>query len=167
MTGKNHMATALLLSSVVLATKTDISNVDCITFSLVSMVGALVPDIDTPTSKLGRKVPFISIPLNLSLGHRGAMHSLLAGVLVGIGTVALNVFGGNNMWLYAFLLGFVAHLIGDLFTNSGIPLLYPFSKKHYALKVFHTGGICDYLLTVGMTVLALYIYYLERGLTLA
>jgi inner membrane protein len=75
------------------------------------IVGALLPDIDTEKSLLGR---FISVG---RFGHRTATHSLLALALSGLG-----------VWFplgRAFFLGYLSHLILDMLTPQGITLLYP------------------------------------------
>ena len=44
--------------------------------SLVSVyIGSVLPDIDTPKSYIGRRLPFISYPIYKIFGHRGIFHS--------------------------------------------------------------------------------------------
>ena len=58
------------------------------------------------------------------------------------------------------VLGCILHLIGDMMTPSGVPLLMPFSLKNYHILPrvlrFKTGGIFDYL--VGLISASAFIY---------
>lgn len=108
--------------------------VEPIPLILVSF-GALLPDIDHPKSKFGRAVPFISYPISAVLGHRGITHSFFA-----IGTAAA------FLWLYDYqfwfvaplVVGYISHLLGDVFTNSGAPLFWP-NKNKVSIPLFNTG----------------------------
>ena len=44
----------------------------------VCAIGALLPDIDHPSSWVGRRLRVISRPLAATIGHRGITHSLVA-----------------------------------------------------------------------------------------
>ena len=90
---------------------------------------AMLPDID-------HRLPLVD--------HRGVTHSLLFAFLIGslfggAGFVldgAVSV-GGTNLGVYGFLLGTLtvgAHLVGDIFTPAGVPLLWPLSRS-YSLSV--------------------------------
>lgn len=57
------------------------------------------------------------------------------------------------IWLL--ISGFGAHLIGDLVTKDGIPLLWPL-RQRFALKLFRTGSTMESL--VGVILLGLNIY---------
>lgn len=91
-----------------------------------ALLGALLPDIDHPSSHLGRLFRFISVPVCRLCGHRGFTHSLLAWLLI----VLLSTQLPSSYWLsdaliQAFLLGYFSHLIGDMLTTKGIPFLWP------------------------------------------
>ncbi len=51
-------------------------------FAGMSGAASLLPDIDSPHSKLGRAVRPVSDILNFALGHRGFLHSLLGAAVV-------------------------------------------------------------------------------------
>jgi inner membrane protein len=115
-------------------------------------LGSLAPDLDHPSSWLGKRLFFISIPLATFLGHRGLTHSLLAGAAV---TVALGwyFFQGSQAfiepWLGAFLLGYLSHLLGD-WNTGGVPLLWPSPRRFKAPWAFPTGGILERAFAVGL-----------------
>lgn len=120
----------------------------------VAVAGAasLLPDIDEYRSKIGRKIPFISIPINLIFGHRGVFHSLLALVIVFV--VALKFF---PTWAVPITVGYLSHLLLDSFTLSKIPWLWPYPKT-FGFPLVKTNSIIDILLTVFL-VLALIVIW--------
>lgn len=42
------------------------------------LIGSVLPDIDESRSYIGKRIPFLSRPVNLLFGHRGLTHSALA-----------------------------------------------------------------------------------------
>lgn len=101
-------------------------------------LGSLLPDIDHPQSWAGRKVPFISIPLSLLLGHRGLTHSALAVLAC---AVLLTIMGTG--WLAApVVVGYLSHLLADGLTPSGVPLLWP-NKRRFSLNLCRTGSLTE------------------------
>lgn len=44
-------------------------------FMTGSIFGSLAPDIDIPTSTIGKRIPFIPKLINSCFGHRGITHS--------------------------------------------------------------------------------------------
>jgi len=142
-----------------------------ILFFVSVMIGSLLPDIDTPKSKLGGPfdqwgfiviltlvaaevvTPGVSRAIQFSLmilspmlfvfsGHRKFTHSLSFLLLMGI------------FYLIGFLAGIASHLFGDYLTKRGIPLLYPFSKKYFRFFVtFRTGSTVEQTITAALIVL--------------
>ena len=100
--------------------------------------GALLPDLDAQGStlkylKVGGLTPFVPLTdlLHRALGHRGLLHSLW-------GLSAACVLALPLLWLgwplfVGLLLGYMSHLAGDAATKSGIPLLYPKSRRLHLL----------------------------------
>lgn len=127
---------------------------------LLVMLGALLPDIDSPESSCGRLMPVISKPLHSLLGHRTITHSLLAIVLL------YCCLSASPLWhLYArtISLGFVSHIIGDmLIGTTGVALFWPFKQKisvnPLGLKV---GGAGEYLV-FNLLILMIVILGLQR-----
>jgi inner membrane protein len=154
MMGKTHQAFAvfsLLMVENHVPAFTDHIEIAC----LLVMLGALLPDIDSPESSFGRLIPVVSKPLHSILGHRTVTHSLLAIILFYCFLVA------SPMWhKYANVisLGFISHIIGDMVIGtSGVALFWPFRQKislnPFGMKV---GGAGEYvvfnLLLIGITV---------------
>ncbi len=100
-----------------------------------NLLGGMTPDLDEPTAKFWNNIPAGSIigrivhPLLGS--HRMISHSLFGMALVGwllkllllkISTVLL--VDMNIVW-WAFMIGYISHLIADSFTKEGVPWLFP------------------------------------------
>ncbi len=90
-----------------------------------TIVGSLLPDIDSPRSSLGRLLPFISAPIERRWGHRTVTHCLLA--LAGLGLLLLPLAFLRPACYSALLIGYLSHLLADSATKSGVPLLHPYS----------------------------------------
>ncbi|MCZ2802064.1 metal-dependent hydrolase [Vibrio alginolyticus] len=100
----------------------------------VCLFGALLPDVDTPDSSFGSKVPFISYPLSGIFGHRGITHSLLAIIAIAW-TLKTYIFTDNGstdlyvLFMWPLAIGYLSHLFADLFSYAGVPLFYPLRYK--------------------------------------
>lgn len=105
----------------------------------IAAISALLPDIDHPKSKFGRMVPFLSYPISYFLGHRGITHSLLA---IFVSSLLLIYYGLNTWYVAPIVVGYLSHLLGDMFTNSGIPLFWP-NRRKIAFPIFNTGGMAE------------------------
>lgn len=95
-------------------------------------LGSLLPDIDHPRSYLGSMFPFLSVPISKLFGHRGFTHSLMATSILGIATAYWWV--SNPLFFGGLLLGYLSHLLADMTTPSGVPLLYPKKKRYKFFK---------------------------------
>lgn len=96
-------------------------------FLFGSIIGSLLPDIDTPNSIAGSSVPFVSKFINEKMGHRKALHSPFVFCLL-----CIFAFYSESMAGLAF--GYGGHLFLDLFNRGGIPLFYPISRKNFHLS---------------------------------
>lgn len=106
------------------------------------LFGSLLPDLDTPYSKLGRKIKPISGLIKFLFGHRKLFHSLLIAVLI---FVIFNYILDMYLVGAALFSGFVLHLVMDGLTREGINFLYPFAKFRVSGFV-KTRGFFDWLL---------------------
>ncbi|WP_369311476.1 metal-dependent hydrolase [Providencia rettgeri] len=96
-----------------------------------ALLGALLPDIDHPSSLPGRLLRIFSLPISKLCGHRGFTHSLLAWLLLMLSCYQWI----PPQWsiptdlIQAFLLGYLSHLIADMLTPSGVPFLWPLPQR--------------------------------------
>lgn len=122
-----------------------------------AFIGSVLPDIDHKGSFIGRRLKPISFILHHTVGHRGMTHAPLVSVIfvtvLSFGVLHLTT-GFVQTMLFYFLLGLFAgiasHLFLDALTKGGIPLLYPFSSKHYSIGRFKTGGIGEYVVSFAL-----------------
>jgi membrane-bound metal-dependent hydrolase YbcI (DUF457 family) len=94
---------------------------------LAAGIGALLPDVDTPKSSLGRLVA-LSASIERRFGHRQLTHSAL---FVGGCAVACAPLLLLRWWpaYLGLLLGIASHLLIDMANHSGVPLLYPYPGR--------------------------------------
>lgn len=116
---------------------------------ITSVWGEMTPDIDTVNSTISLRIPIIPKIINRKFGHRGLLHSPLFLVLSWL------VIGRQNLIGNVFCIGYLGHLVQDLFTCAGLPLLFPFDKKKISLFPYHSGGIMDYVMTSVLIILLL------------
>lgn len=126
-----------------------------------ALVGALLPDIDHPKSWLGRRLPFISVPLAAVFGHRGITHSLLA--VVGVAWALYyaleqwNLGAGWGLAAAGVGVGYLSHLLGDFATHGGVPWLWPFKQRFSLPLTFKTGGVFERVLFFALGLGAAYL----------
>lgn len=92
------------------------------------VIGSLLPDIDSGSSRLGRYNPLAAF-----LPHRGPTHSLLALIL----TYKINQYLG---------IGVASHILLDMATKEGVKLFWPFfgcMRIPIISRLIQSGGILD------------------------
>ena len=92
-------------------------------------LGALLPDIDTSRSRVGRLAGPLSIRLERRFGHRTLTHSLLA--LVGLAALTSPLLLIHKSLWIALLAGYASHLLLDTANVSGVPLLWPLRLRFW------------------------------------
>lgn len=177
MTGKTHdlaAFTALLAVFIYLPEVPPMSLATAVTAFGANFVGGLFPDIDQPTSDLWdnfRLGPFIAKVICPALGgHRHISHSLIGLVLIGVlSRLLLQILSPiilidmQIVW-YAFMIGVVTHIVTDLPTKAGVPLLWPFKYKFGIPPIkklrFESGKFVEnWIVFPGILILALYLMY--------
>jgi inner membrane protein len=105
---------------------TGLSSIETVVYLGAATFGSLLPDIDHPNSFLGRRIWGWLIPYHERQDiarkiHRKFTHSLA--FIIGIAVVASLT--GYPVVALGLTVGMVSHLLGDMMTPSGVPLLYP------------------------------------------
>lgn len=83
------------------------------------------------------------------LKHRSFSHSIFATVIIYFLLKQIELI--TNIYNLAFLgtISYASHIfLGDLFTKSGIPLLYPISEKKFSLGFFKVGSFMSNILEI-------------------
>lgn len=144
MTGRTHdlaAFTALVIAFVYAPVIPAMSLETVVVAMGANFVGGLFPDIDQPTSDFWdnfRLGPFVAKIVVPALGgHRHISHSFLGLVIIGLGSsflldwtlpyILLDI-NADIVW-NAFMIGVVSHILMDMPTKAGVPLLWPFGFK--------------------------------------
>jgi inner membrane protein len=142
MTGRTHdlaAFTALVVVLLCLPHFPVMSLPTAITAFGANFVGGLFPDIDQPTSDLWdnfRLGPYVGkVVCKFLGGHRHISHSLIGLGLIGFSSKLflqllspIILIDMKPVW-YSFMIGVISHLIMDLPTKEGLPLLWPLRWK--------------------------------------
>lgn len=129
MTAEGHVIFAI--ASAIFAKRVDLTpvlgNGDWWHVIPATLLTCLLPDIDHPRSTLGQRFRWLSQPIARAFGHRGFTHSLLA-VIGGVALLQLQL---PQEWVLpadvfqGMVLGYLSHIVADMLTPAGVPLLWP------------------------------------------
>lgn len=108
------------------------------------ILGSLFPDIDHRNSYLSRKLKPISYITSKIFKHREFTHSI-------VGTISVSyllyiILSKTNidpiysyMFIKAFTVGIISHIILDMLTVSGVVLFYPIYKRRIGIQMFNNN----------------------------
>ncbi|MEA3378021.1 MAG: metal-dependent hydrolase [Nanoarchaeota archaeon] len=128
-----------------------------IIFCLTFIFFGLIPDMDMPKSKLGKKHKIISNILHILFGHRGFIHTIFPAIFF----FAIFYYYGFIEIAIASILGYLGHLLLDILTPYGLKVFYPFSKVNFRGFV-KTGGFIEYI--IQLLLVAVFIFQLKSFL---
>ena len=94
-------------------------------YLLATLVASILPDIDHKKSLIGRIFFPISFYISKKYGHRTITHSIFFLITATI-IASLSL---PKIYTYIVFFGVFSHLVFDMLTISGVPLLYPFLKN--------------------------------------
>lgn len=149
----NHQITTASAYYICMSTLPETFNWMSLTGMGFAMVGAILPDIDSRHSTVGRVVPFISIPIQILIGHRGALHSLLAATLLLYFSTSYSF-----PWALSLTFGYIGHLVGDACTKAGVNFFWPVSTRYRVPLTPASNGFFEFLTTAGCFIWALLIF---------
>lgn len=86
---------------------------------------ALLPDIDHPHSKMRQKMGVVGHVGLFWLKHRGITHTLIA--LVAVAAAAYMLL--PLPYAVGAAGGYLSHLLADMMTVSGLPILWPYKRE--------------------------------------
>jgi membrane-bound metal-dependent hydrolase YbcI (DUF457 family) len=95
-------------------------------------LGALIPDLDSQHSEIGRLLPQVSGRLEARFGRRQGWHSFAVNALMAAVTSPLILLVGVQAWVLVSL-GFLSHILFDLLTPQGAMLFWPVRRTRYSL----------------------------------
>lgn len=169
MTGRTHAAVSLATSAwlgyLPLLQAVPESGLISLGAAAMAVLGGLLPDVDEPSSTLGREIPggrtgrlllgaaavmvgvryrsLVALLVGVGLAalalipHRGVTHSLVA-----LGAVGLAAHSLPTLYLRPLFAGYASHLVLDALTPEGVPLLWPL-RIRIGLPLVRTGGVLE------------------------
>jgi inner membrane protein len=177
MTGRTHDLAAFTALSYVIATQPlpeHISLATGIVAISANFIGGLAPDIDQSTATLWGRLRGGSvwgrIFAPLFGGHRFISHSLIGIALFGLGSKfilqamsSVLIVDMDIVW-WAFMIGFVSHLLMDTITRDGVPWLFPipirFGFPPLRFLRLKTGGLLEKsFIFPSLILINIWIYY--------
>jgi inner membrane protein len=124
---------------------------------------SFMPDIDIPTSKVGRPLFFISVPLEKRFGHRTITHSVI-GVSV-LAALVSPLYFFYPLCFWSIVGGYWSHIQIDMANIRGVDLFWPSpirvvmpGKIKYRLEV---GSKAEMIVMCALLVLCLGLYPLS------
>jgi inner membrane protein len=142
MTGRTHDLASITALGVVfvLSGPMTVSLPTALAAVFANLIGGITPDIDQPTAPFWRNLPigniFGRMFARMSGGHRFFTHSIIGVVAIGyvarlflgfLSPILGNIDTGLVWW--SFMIGVASHLVMDMFTKEGVPLLLPVPVK--------------------------------------
>ncbi|MER2046097.1 MAG: metal-dependent hydrolase [Pantoea agglomerans] len=161
MTGEGHIIFAI--ASAIFAKRAELTPVlaQADWWHLVpsALLTCLLPDIDHPKSLLGQRLRWLSHPIARAFGHRGFTHSLLA-IAAGLWLFQINLPRSSPIppdVLQGLTLGYLSHIVADMLTPAGVPLLWP-CRWRFRLPILRSqkGNQLERALCLGLVGYALW-----------
>lgn len=125
----NHLVGGFVLTASSASLFFDINIISSISLIGITLVASALPDIDHTQSLMGKVFYPLARWLNRRYGHRTITHGLpLLIILTLFFGIVENIFFGTYKATKVFALGYWFHIFLDMFTISGVKLMYPFNK---------------------------------------
>ncbi|MGB9707869.1 MAG: metal-dependent hydrolase [Candidatus Pacearchaeota archaeon] len=133
-----------------------------ILFTVILAFGAILPDIDSPSSFVNRKYLFgIGKGVSLFSEHRGFFHSIF-GALIFFAMALVVVFflKASFVFAIALALGYLSHLAADSLNVSGIKWFW---KSGHVKGPIRTASFFEQLFFVALLALTIYLIIGNQG----
>ena len=85
--------------------------------------------------------------LKFFVKHRGIMHTLIVPAVLTVCGFSLHA-EFVAIVLNCFSLGYISHLVADCTTVEGCPVLYPFSRNNFGLRLCRTNTVKETIVTL-------------------
>lgn len=165
MLDKTHIVNSLAIASIPLVYNMKF-DIDYALFLFFIALGSILPDIDEPNSFIGKRLQFLSYPINIFFGHRTITHNILI-------FIALSIFLyiQNYIFLFAISIGILLHIFQDSITYQGIKNgLFPLQRLGYNFVLlprifrFAVGSLTEYIIFVLSVIFLLIVIYIQLGI---
>lgn len=159
MLGKTHIVNSVAIAAIPLTINIIDTQYTIILFLVA--IGSLIPDIDEPNSIIGRKLKFLSYPINIFFGHRTITHNLIL-----FTALAIFFYTKEYTYLLALNIGILLHILQDSITYQGIKNgLFPIRRLGYNFVLFPrafrfaVGSITEHIIFMFSVIFILFIIY--------
>jgi inner membrane protein len=128
MTGVNHKIGGIAVTGI-FCSFWNINIFSSPLYLVATVFFAVLPDIDHTRSLVGKLFYPLAKWIDKKYGHRTITHSFIAigtGILI-MSILAKTVIHEDYVMIFAFAYG--SHLLFDMMTKQGVPLLYPFKRN--------------------------------------
>lgn len=143
MVGKTHLC-AGLCAGTAFALWADLPLAQTGIAVAAGMLGGVLPDLDHRKSKVTQRAGLFGFFSSRLFKHRGILHTPVVYLVL---NAILILSLGNHPMIHAAIFGALAgelsHLFLDMLNPSGIPLLWPVTRKRISLLPIQTGGKID------------------------
>lgn len=164
MLGKTHIVNSVAIAAIPLTINIIDTQYTIILFLVA--IGSLIPDIDEPNSIIGRKLKFLSYPINIFFGHRTITHNLIL-----FTALAIFFYTKEYTYLLALNVGILLHILQDSITYQGIKNgLFPIRRLGYNFVLFPrafrfaVGSITEYIIFILSILFLLIVIYIQLGI---
>lgn len=176
MTGRTHDLAAFTALNIMVVTS-PITEISLATASVsigANLLGGLAPDIDQSTSSFWKHIRAGNVLGKMIApligGHRFLSHSILGVLLVGFLLEYLLAVINNVLLVdmdivwWAFMIGYISHLVADTFTRDGVPWFFPVPLRigipPFRFLRMKTGGLIESsIIFPGLLLFNFYIFY--------
>lgn len=131
---------------------------------LLVAVASLGPDVDLPTSKIGRLFFWLSVPLERRFGHRTITHSAIG--MMAVALIASPLWFVRPLYFWCVIGGYWSHIWIDMANVRGADLFWPSpirvvapGNRNWRMEV---GSKAEMVLLSVLLVLVLALYPLSR-----
>lgn len=136
MKAPNHIVGGFTLTGTFASLFFGINILSSIPLLVVTGIGSLLPDIDHSQSLLGKLFYPIAKWINRRFGHRTLTHSVPIIVAIGMISGIIESFCSDNYHITITLcLAYFFHILLDMFTISGVKLMYPFQRDRIYVMI--------------------------------
>jgi len=149
---RTHFVFAVLLS-LFFVKYLELSFIGKIIFVIFFFFATVFVDIDSTKSKIGNF--WFLRPFQWFISHRGMIHSLMFGVILSFIFFLIYPAAGIG-----FFLGYLLHLILDMFTREGICLFWPLWNKKISLFPIKAGSLVEEIIFVLVLLFDFYLVWM-------
>lgn len=149
--GRTHIIISTLLGLLLVEKLRIPLNINLTDYMIGLIIGALLPDADHEKTLAGKIIPLWRV-----WDHRTVTHSIFSAM---IPVLLVKLFPGLfYLWLGLFI-GLFGHIVVDMLTPMGCPLLYPLSKTRFRFAQIHTGSLKEDMIMVAVMLVMVYKFY--------